>query len=185
MTLHIGSGGSYKTVLGGTAGAGTAIGVGGVWKSIRGMWVGSGGAWKKFFDATPAINTSASLSCSRSGGAAAIYAGIQLNSDGTTLFNNASGTSTFDVSADPWLSSGVASLAYVERTSGSGTLNWIDDTGGGRVQMNANRQLGCLDTTNDSNPSFAGITLNFYDAASGGTLLGSIGPITIQASKTS
>lgn len=49
MSLSIGVNPFYKNVLGGKSGAGSAIGVSGSWKSVKGIWIGSGGSWKRCF----------------------------------------------------------------------------------------------------------------------------------------
>lgn len=48
---HVGAGGAWKKWLGGSGGAGSAVGVSGAWKSIKMAWVGDSGSWKLFFNA--------------------------------------------------------------------------------------------------------------------------------------
>ena len=134
------------------------------------------------------INTSASPSVSRSTVGVDCYAGLEVNSDGKCYGNNADGSASWsskvDLSQD-WLSSGSSTGVYVEYTLYSGTPDWVDDYGGAgtRVAVSSNPRIGPVRTASMGADAVA-IDLKFYDAASGGTLLGTIGPFGVSAAKT-
>ena len=80
-----------------------------------------------------------------------------------------------------WLTSGLSSQVWIERTITSGTLEQ-DGIGAGRVQLNTSRVIG----VNRSVIGFktAGATVDFYNAASGGTLLDSAFITPLSVNKT-
>ena len=98
------------------------------------------------------------------------YAGVQYNSSGTEWGSNSGGG--FTVGRGPWLESGAAGDYWVERTVNSGTLD-DQDAGTGRLQLNTTRSFSIVRTANRGVDT-ANVTFDFYDAASGGSLLASV-----------
>lgn len=145
---------------------------------IMGCFNGAGGV-----DAV--INTAGDLDVLRSGSGGTVYAGLQLRDDGTSDGNNADGSASFSspTAEDNWLSSGSPTGVFVERTIVSGSADWLDDYAGSRVAITTQPRIGCQRTTAFGADNLI-VTLDFYDAASGGTLLGSIANIQIQASRS-
>ena len=135
------------------------------------------------------INTSADPSVSRSTAGVNCYAGLEVNSDGKCYGNNADGSASWaskvDLSQD-WLSSGSSTGVYVEYSTSGGSADWVDDFGGAgsRVAVSTNPRVGPVCTTGFSSDVVT-VQLNFYDAPTGGTLLGSTTMYSaIQASRS-
>ena len=110
------------------------------------------------------------------------YAGIRLNGNGTADGNNANGADSFTtaVAVDPWLDAGNPSGVYVERTISFGTADWLDDIGASRVALSTNPRIGCTRPNTVGSDTLV-VTFNFYDAPSGGTLLGTITDVQLNA----
>ena len=100
------------------------------------------------------------------------YAGVQYNTSGIEYANATAGTASYTVSRGNWLDSGTTSEVWLERTLNSGTLSG-SDPGAGRHAMTSTRTLAVQDTTLLGGAVTCNVTVNFYDAASGGNLLGS------------
>ncbi len=109
------------------------------------------------------------------------FAGISFNTDGQEYHRDTNpGTNwTFDTRTG-WLDSGSSSDVWIERTVNSGSLN-DTDPGSGRLQLNTTRNYG----NSRPNPGTAtvNITFDFYDAASGGSLLDTV-TLDINATRT-
>lgn len=97
------------------------------------------------------------------------YATVKVDADGD-LYESISGSGSGFTSYETWLDSGLNSEVWVECTVNSGSLDTSAGTGS-RLACTSDRIWGiecatdCLQTAN--------ITLDFYDAASGGSLLDS------------
>ena len=117
----------------------------------------------------PTVSVTSTL-VSRQKATVAAYANIEFNADGTENVNALAGTDTFSLNVGTWLTSGNASDVWVERTVNSGTLD-AHDPGTGRKNLGTTQQYGIVDTTLNNGADTAGVTFNFYDAASGGNLL--------------
>ena len=93
------------------------------------------------------------------------YAHITYNADGIE-YENSSGTSpTTDQSRGNWLDSGAASDVWIERTVDVGSLD--TDAGASRLILSTSRTYGIA----SAGIKTATVTFNFYDAASGGSLI--------------
>ena len=113
------------------------------------------------------LATSSVLS-SRSG---TCYAGIQFNADGNEYSTPVTGEAVFTNLRGQYLTFGSPSEVWVERIVNTGSLNWADP-GSGRYRLDISRSFGLFQTTTGTNT--ANVTLNFYDAASGGVLINSV-----------
>jgi hypothetical protein len=96
---------------------------------------------------------------------------VKIASDGDYYESNNAGSYVAGA-AQTWLDSGTSSQVWVERTmvSGSDTLTY-DDIGGSRVSCSSDLELGYQNSAADDSTISGTVTLDFYDAASGGTLL--------------
>jgi hypothetical protein len=101
---------------------------------------------------------------------ATCFAGVEFNSSGEEFRNANGGSTVFSFSRGDWLDAG--SGVWIERTVNTGTLNWLD-AGTGRLALTTSRRYG---VTRGTTPGVTtvNITFDFYDAASGGTLLDSV-----------
>jgi hypothetical protein len=102
------------------------------------------------------------------------WAGVQFNSNGVE-YENASGSSiSFTTSRGNWLDSGSSGDVWIQRTinSSSDGLNW-KDSGAGRLNLGTTREFGVLEPTFSDNAT-ANVTFDFWDAASGGSKIGSV-----------
>lgn len=113
----IGVGGVYKELVIGTGGNGTAIGAGGAWKSVQGMWIGASGAWKLFFGGANALGATLS-GLNFSGGLATTQ--YRTLAAGTTETQE---TPSGFTSIGTWLLAGAASDYEARMTKQSGTLS--------------------------------------------------------------
>ena len=102
---------------------------------------------------------------------ATVIAGVAYNGDGTEDASTAAGLYT--VSRGSWLTSGSPSEVWLERTINSGTLT-NSDPGTGRHQLNLVRTLAVQDTTIPGGAVTCNVTVEFYDAATGGNLLDAV-----------
>lgn len=96
------------------------------------------------------------------------FAGVQYNSSGVEFASTNAGA--FTTSRGNWLDSGNASDVWFERIINSGSLNWFDP-GAGRHNLATTRTIGLQQASQGIN--IANVTVRFWDAASGGTQLGS------------
>jgi len=118
----------------------------------------------------------------RSATLATVVAGIRYSNTGEEFENAAGGSASYSVSRGMWLDSGTADSVWVERVISSGSLN-NSDPGAGRLQLNAIRTYAVQDTTTVGGAVTCSLTFNFYNAASGGSLIGSTGLITLSANR--
>lgn len=132
--------------------------------------------------ATSGVTRSAALS--------AVYAGISYSAipsgGGANIFeysNNASGASSYTVSRGFWCDYAANQNIWVSRTITSGSLN-SSDPGTERYQMSSPRLFEVVDTSIPDGAVTCTLTINFYDAASGGNLLDTTGSITLSAERT-
>ncbi len=98
------------------------------------------------------------------------YAGIQFNSSGEEFKNVSGSNQNFTTSRGNWLDSGSSSDVWIERTVNVGSLDWLD-AGSGRLNLGTTREFGIERTSLGTD--FLEIDFDFWDAASGGNLLGS------------
>lgn len=97
---------------------------------------------------------------------------VRIHTNGSVYESDASGT--FGAATDTWLDSGSSSDVWVERTIVNGGLNGVspDGIGAGRVAMTSSRDIGVFADFPDITE--AEVTIRFYNAASGGTLLDTV-----------
>lgn len=126
------------------------INVAGVWKSITNGPTVNVGAIQ-----TPVSNITTSGTC---------YAGVDIRATGSAYRIDNTGGATY---TGVWLTSGASNEVWVQRTINSGTLS-TDEIGAGRVSCSTDRMVR-IQTINYKTTT---VTLYFYDAASGGNLLG-------------
>lgn len=99
------------------------------------------------------------------------FATLKLQSDGEEKDNTPNPCSPATTSSrGNWLDAGDSSDVWVERIINSGSLNDLDP-GAGRLQLSSTRTYGI--TAGELSSHAANVTFNFYDAASGGNLIGS------------
>lgn len=116
---------------------------------------------------------------------ATCYAGIRYSSNGIEYINANGGSTTFsNTSRGNWLDSGNADEVWVEVSldshSGAG-LNWLNSgTGTPRIRCDNSPTYGVL-RNSPSGTTTATITASFYDASTGGTLLGTGSSILLRA----
>lgn len=146
----------------------------GAWRTITEVWAKHSGAWRQVYSGLAAIfNTNGDTNTRFSVGL--VYAGIQFNSAGTeSEYNTAGGL----VSIGQWLVAGTAAEVWVQMTVHSGTWNSLN-AGTSRLQLSTTRSWRLSRSTNGS--STVSCSLVFYDAASGGNILDSVGPISFTA----
>lgn len=98
------------------------------------------------------------------------YARLRLNSNGNEETNSDASNATINSTVrGAWLDTGTASDVWVERTV-VGTLD-LDDPGAGRLNLGTSRTYGITYTAPPIGSDAATVTFDFYDAATGGTLL--------------
>jgi hypothetical protein len=126
---------------------------------------------------TAAMTTAAGPTVSANSGiaykfraAGTCYSGVRFNTDGdeddkcpTNVWN--------DGARGQWLDSGSNSDVWVERTINSGSLN-DSDAGAGRLNLGTARAFSVSRASTGTHT--ANVTFDFYDAASGGSLLDTV-----------
>lgn len=105
------------------------------------------------------------------------FANLQYNSSGEEFENSSPTSNNVTLSRGNWLDEGLSSEVWIERTINSGSLN-NGDAGSGRLQLSTSRLFG--NTRVADGQQTANITFDFYDAASGGSLLDTV-TFSIQA----
>jgi len=115
-------------------------------------------------------------------GAGISYCNMELNPDGNIYENSSNSSDNYTSNVGTWLNEGSASNIWVAYSSLSGTLNHDPTTA--RHQLSTAYQIGNIDTVSDATPVVTTFTLSFYDAATGGELLGTES-IQLTASRTS
>lgn len=152
---------------------------GSVWQEVPYYWDGS--AWVELNASAAGPEVSPSISdVRRTNPSGTCYAGLQINLNGTEYTNLMGSSSALTISRGLWLDSGLSSEVWIERTVNSGDLNWRDP-GAGRLICSTTREYGCRKAGQDGT-EVANVTFDYYDAASGGSLLDSV-TITIEAIK--
>jgi hypothetical protein len=142
------------------------INVASVWKEPDAAEVNVAGVW---YEAHAGLAVSASIINVRNFlTSGTCFAGVRYNSVGTEYSCTNSGA--FTTSRGNWLDAGDSSEVWIERTVNTGSLNW-NDPGAGRHQMSTTRTFGV--SRSIPGKQSANITVDFYDAASGGNLLDS------------
>jgi hypothetical protein len=106
MPASVGSGSTWKSLIGGAAG------VSGAWKSLLGIWVGASGVWKFVWAAVNAPATNAYDTVIQPNDA---FTRIRWNADGTWDKAGSTGTAPFT-----WLPSGSASDYEIQFTLTTG-----------------------------------------------------------------
>jgi len=129
--------------------------------------VKDGGTWKSFTG--PAVDMTPVVTNSTYRLEAACTASIRIDEDGEIYLSNNVGT--YGSSNGTWLISGANTEVWVARLSVTGTFT-VDDIGTGRVQCNTTN-IDLSVTRAIPGTKTTTFTLAFYDAASGGNLLGS------------
>ena len=161
--------------------ANVRVRVSGAWVNAKAVHARVGGAWVKVWPIGPSV-TAPTANITRDTDATTVYAGIEFRNNGTLWENATSGSTSFSLVRTNWLSSGTASQVWIERVISSGSLNWLD-AGAGRLVLSTSRFYGTSDSTTFGGAVTCSLTFNFYDAASGGNLLGTSGLITISANR--
>jgi len=162
MSIEINIGGTWKTID--TA----SINVGGTWKTPDSIEINVGGTWKTVWPTGPTVDMTYVVSNSTVNPSGTCYANVRIGSDGNYYKSDYGGA--FGTSYGAWLSSGSTSEVWVARTVTAGTLS-TDGIGSGRVVCSTNRDIGV--TRIAAGLKTATVTLYFWDAATGGTLLDS------------
>lgn len=101
-----------------------------------------------------------------------VYANLQYNTAGTEWTNSVATTDNFSSSRGDWLDSGSSSDVWVERTINSGSY-WVD-AGSGRLNLGTTRSWKVRDTNSSPTTAVCNADYDFYDAASGGSNIGSV-----------
>lgn len=120
----------------------------------------------------PTVSPS-SADISRSAVANPTIAGVQFNSSGVEYATQHSGNGAYTVSRGNWLDTGLNSEVWIERTEDVGTLTYTDP-GSGRKVLSTTRAYAVHDATIPGGSVDCTVTFDFYDAASGGSLLDSV-----------
>ena len=140
---------------------------GGVWRAIQAIEVKSGGVWRTVFELVTVTVSPATTPINNFRPSGTCYAGVQFNLSGAEWGSTNSGS--WSNSRGNWLDSGDAADVWVQRVLNTGTLNW-QDSGSGRLQLSTTRAFGVKQSSMGART--VNITYNFYDAASGGNLIG-------------
>ena len=123
-----------------------------------------------FEDALPLTVTASGNSVSNLRLNATCYAGVTYSSDENEYNNQGDADdSTLDATfIQKLINNGNGEDVWVERTINSGSLNH-EDPGAGRHQLSTTRRFGVV--RSGVGTESCNLTVNFYDAASGGNLL--------------
>lgn len=100
-------------------------------------------------------------------------AGVQYNLSGVEYSTQFSGNGAYNVSRGNWLDTGLNSEVWIERTLNVGTLTHADP-GAGRKVLSTTRSYAVHDATIPGGSVDCTVTFDFWDAASGGSLLDSV-----------
>ena len=101
------------------------------------------------------------------------------DADGSKYISNNQGA--YSSSYKVWLTAGLNSEVWIERTINSGTLS-TDTIGSGRQVQTADREIGVLDAVATGSPTTANVTIDYWDAVSGGNNLAT-GTVTLSAER--
>ena len=130
-----------------------------------------GSAFVELYPTGPAVSPSTSQIVYTIFSAGTCYATIEFHSNGVEYMNSTGTDSGDATSRGNWLDSGLNSEVWINRIINSGTLNRYD-AGSGRQVMSTTRRYGISKSTNGSKTT--NMTFEFWDAASGGNLLGTV-----------
>jgi hypothetical protein len=92
---------------------------------------------------------------------------VDVRSDGSYYLSD--NTGSYGAAEGVWLIRGSSGNVWVERTVVGDTLD-VDEIGAGRVQLSSDREFG-YENSNSPTTDSCVVTLDFYDASSGGNLL--------------
>ena len=103
-------------------------------------------------------------------GASPCYSGVRIDADNNIYTR--SNTGVWSVSQSGWVTGSGKSPAdvWVERTIDSGSFT-NDGIGATRIQCNVDHEVTNTDTDSGASAEAGVMTVSFYDASSGGTLL--------------
>ena len=179
MAMTVNVGGVWKDV------PTTKVNVGGVWKTCNQISVNVGGVWKDCLSTTPVVSpNSAGVTNDNGGVGTACYAGIAFQSGAPNREEACTFAGAYSVDRTAWLDSGSASDVWIQRVISSGTLN-SNDPGSGRINLGSGSPFfEVVDTSLTGGAVTCTLTFNFYDAASGGSLIGSSGSLTLSANRS-
>jgi len=99
------------------------------------------------------------------------FAGIQIGSSGAENSTPTNGDQNYTLSRGNWLDRGASSDVWVDRIITLGSFN-SEDAGAGRLNLGGTRQFRVVRSTIGTNTT--NCTFNYYDAATGGNLIGSV-----------
>lgn len=159
--LKVWDGATWNVVLG-KAWTGSA------WNEKMHFYNGIVSAWQPLYPSGPqvSLNPDDKLNLNSN---STCYAGVQYYTNGTEFATSPSGS--WNRARGDWLDSGSNNDVWIERTINSGSLN-SSDPGAGRFQMNVNRTYRVVRTVVGTHA--CNLTIDMYDAASGGNLLDSV-----------
>ncbi len=161
--LKVKSGGSWRTI---TA---PEVKLSGSWRDIKGIEVKEGGSWRTVFLAGPEVSPSGANVTKSVFTDVTCYARIRYATSGIEYQTNLASSSGTPTSRGNWLDFGLNSEVWVQRVINTGSLSL--DPGSGRLQLSTERIFGVQ--RNGQGNKTCNLTFNFYDAASGGSLIGS------------
>lgn len=171
MPTHIKVSGSWQEVV--------AIHVkdGGVWNEANVVSVKDAAAWQEAHASGPRVSPSGNGVTNSVFSDQTCYANMEYRSTGVEYENTLATSSAATVSRGNWLDGGASNEVWVQRVITSGTLS--TDAGSGRLQLSSTRKFGI--TQSGQGTKTCTLTYNFYDAASGGSLIGSSGSLILIA----
>jgi hypothetical protein len=180
MALQINVGGTWKTI----SNSGLQINVGGVWKTPDRLQINVGGTWKTVWAGPPQVSpASTGVTTDNGGVGTACYAGITFNGGLPYQEESCTFAGSYTVNRGTWLDVGSSDEVWVQRVISSGSLN-SNDPGSGRIRCDTSPYFEVVDTSLVGGPVTCTLTFNFYDAASGGSLIGSSGSLTLSANRS-
>lgn len=174
MPIHINVAGVWKEV------DKVHINVGGVWKECDDVPINVGGVWKTgLLYSGPSVSPStANVIWEKFTSPGSAYAIVKFDNNGIQYKNSSATSTSVTTSMGTWLDSGLNSEVWIERVISSGSFNYTD-SGSGRLSLATDRSFGVSRSSNGTTTCTC--TFNFYDAASGGNLIGTTGLRTIRA----
>lgn len=159
--LNINVGGVWKSID--TA----SINVAGVWKTPDSISINVAGVWKTVWQALSVIVAANKFISDIEFPPTAAYAWVGVNSDGD-LKSSTTGA-TPNVAYETWLDAGLNTQVWVQASISGSALTSGSDATGSRLACSTSRAWGYSTTGIRSGT----LTLDFYDAATGGSLLDS------------
>lgn len=153
------SGGTWRTITD------PQVKSGGTWRTIQQIQVKRSGTWRTVFElSVVSVIVAPNKDIHNLLVDTFTQADVRVDNDGDLWESDGGGTFT---SYETWLDAGLNSQVWVERTIISGTLNV--DAGSGRLACTADRVFGVTQSFEGTKTCV--IDLDFWDAASGGSLL--------------